>query len=102
MIDGTNLNRPCAYEDAEVICLHYMMRWFLCWQDAMTLLPLSSPNKHKCLVYTVKAMSRVIMLAPFLTLNNIAIYEQVSSRWSRHSSMWLSMAVLVHLYISSS
>ena len=78
------------------------MRWFLCWQDAMTMLPLSSPNKHKCLVYTVKAMSRVMMLAPYLTLNNITIYDQVRFCWSRHSSMCLSTAVLVHLSIKSS
>ena len=44
----------------------------------MTILPLSAPVKVTCLGYTVKAMSRVIMLAPFLMLNNLTIYEQVS------------------------
>lgn len=42
----------------------------------MPLLPLGA-TEHIRHAYTVKAMSRVMMLAPFLMLNNLTIFEQV-------------------------
>ncbi|KAK9836803.1 hypothetical protein WJX74_008418 [Apatococcus lobatus] len=48
-----------------------------CFLEAITLLPLAGPSKHTCNMYAVKVMSRVMMLAPFLMLNNLRIIEQI-------------------------
>ena len=65
----------------------------------MTLLPLGS-TKHACLVYTVKAMSRVMMLSPFLMLNNLSIFHEVRNDLYAHNSTKLGALHCLELMAS--